>query len=272
MTLADLTGVTPAVAGAMPEGEYGPIISRAEGNLSEVHRLVGGTGTALWVHLLNGMHIAGPWGCVEFVTLPPGSSCGLHRHDEREAFYYVVSGTAAMTINGREVPVAAGDLVTCPIGTVHGIAVPAGAGEQASFLVVEAYPGGRAAQGRQRRWARIPMRDLEPTEGFWDSGHGGDVSVAQVNLGQPEYDLTGGLSRVTVIEIPEGETLGPYRYPAGISPVLFTVSGDAEITAGDAAAKGGAGLCVAAGLGGEVTVRNLSESRALVLLSTEMKA
>jgi quercetin dioxygenase-like cupin family protein len=58
----------------------------------------------------------------------PGSSEGVHVHrlgDEKlgsfDEYYYIVSGSGLMMIDGQAVPVAAGDHVHTPLGVRHGI-------------------------------------------------------------------------------------------------------------------------------------------------------
>lgn len=66
-----------------------------------------------------------------FITyeLPPGSSEGVHVHhlDNRnnegsfDEYYYIMSGSGQMEIDGKIVPVKAGDHVHTPLGVAHGI-------------------------------------------------------------------------------------------------------------------------------------------------------
>ncbi|MFC4312366.1 cupin domain-containing protein [Steroidobacter flavus] len=60
--------------------------------------------------------------------IPPGASEGVHTHnvgDEKEGsfdeFYYILSGSGQMQIDGQSVPVTAGDHVFTPNGVAHGI-------------------------------------------------------------------------------------------------------------------------------------------------------
>ena len=61
--------------------------------------------------------------------IPPGASEGVHVHhlDNRnkegpfDEYYYVVSGKGQMEIDGRVVPVAAGDHIHTPLDVAHGI-------------------------------------------------------------------------------------------------------------------------------------------------------
>jgi len=61
-------------------------------------------------------------------TIPPGASEGVHTHKPGDAklgsfdeFYYILSGSGEMQIDGAKVPVKAGDHVFTPNGIAHGI-------------------------------------------------------------------------------------------------------------------------------------------------------
>ena len=65
-------------------------------------------------------------------TLPPGASEGMHTHGPGEEagsfdeFYYVISGSGEMSVDGDCVQVTAGDYVYVPNGVPHGIANTSG--------------------------------------------------------------------------------------------------------------------------------------------------
>jgi mannose-6-phosphate isomerase-like protein (cupin superfamily) len=260
-----MTAITIGPAHRIPPASaYGVITNDADG-MGEIQHLVGGTGTARWKQLINGMHLAGAWGPVEFVELPPGASCGEHLHAEREEIYYIVDGSAVMQVNGQAVDVAAGDLITCPLGTVHGIGVPDGAREPMRFFVVEVFP----QQGPPQPAVRIPVRSqLQPALGY--RGYpGDDLQVARIDL--TRY-FTGPWSSFTEIEVPADSQLGPYQPEAGTAEVLFVTDGEAEVTAGSQALKGGPGLCVGGSLDATLTVRNTSGTGVLRLISTQLTA
>jgi mannose-6-phosphate isomerase-like protein (cupin superfamily) len=263
MTAATAVGAAPQIP---PAARYGTITTDISG-LGEVRHLVGGDGTARWKQLINGMHQPGGWGCVEYVELQPGSSCGRHLHATREEIYYILSGSAQMVINGAAVPVAAGDMITCPLGTIHGIGVSAGAGETMRFFVVEVLPGTGPPPGPPVLVA-MPSQ-LRDCQGYRGGGHDQDTRAAVVDL--TRY-LTGPWRRITLIEVPPDGVLGPYRLPAGVAEVLFIADGSAEISAGEITVKGGAGLCAGTSLGTEATVRNLDAGQALMVISTELAA
>jgi quercetin dioxygenase-like cupin family protein len=59
--------------------------------------------------------------------LPPGTSEGVHTHGlgrsegAWDEYYYIVSGSGRMSIDGRDVSVKPGDYVHTPLGVPHGI-------------------------------------------------------------------------------------------------------------------------------------------------------
>jgi mannose-6-phosphate isomerase-like protein (cupin superfamily) len=61
--------------------------------------------------------------------IPPGASEGVHVHhlDNRnnegpyDEYYYIISGQGQMKIDGKDVPVVAGDHVHTPLDVSHGI-------------------------------------------------------------------------------------------------------------------------------------------------------
>jgi mannose-6-phosphate isomerase-like protein (cupin superfamily) len=67
-----------------------------------------------------------PAGLVIF-DIPPGASEGVHVHGigletgPYDEYYYIVSGSGQMEIEGKIVPVKAGDYVHAPMGVHHGI-------------------------------------------------------------------------------------------------------------------------------------------------------
>lgn len=75
-------------------------------------------------------------------NIPPGASEGVHTHNVGDAkmgsfdeFYYILSGTGEMTIDGKKVPVTAGDHLFTPNGVSHGIENTAPSGDLKVYLV-----------------------------------------------------------------------------------------------------------------------------------------
>ncbi|HEX7292637.1 MAG TPA: cupin domain-containing protein [Conexibacter sp.] len=52
-------------------------------------------------------------------TVPPGGSTLAHFHRESEEIYLVTSGSGRLRLGDEERPIAAGDCVVIPPGTVH---------------------------------------------------------------------------------------------------------------------------------------------------------
>jgi mannose-6-phosphate isomerase-like protein (cupin superfamily) len=249
-----------------PPQAYGTIITSTS-HLATARDLCGGTGTAHWMELFHGMHLPAPgWKCVEFVALDPGGSCGLHLHAAAEEIYFILRGVAVMTVNGEDVKVTAGDLVTAPIGTVHGIAVSAGAPAPMSFLVAEVWPG----QGPHQGYRHIALPGLMEDAAGFRGYTGDDLPVAQAHLGA---HLTGPWRQVSLIELPPGdEGRLQYHVPPAVSEVLLVAAGQAAITVGDDPVKGSFGLAIGAALGEQLTVANASDDEPLQVLSVELWA
>jgi mannose-6-phosphate isomerase-like protein (cupin superfamily) len=53
--------------------------------------------------------------------LPRGSATQPHYHRRTEEFYFILQGTGLMEIDGESRPVAAGDAILIPPGSVHQI-------------------------------------------------------------------------------------------------------------------------------------------------------
>jgi quercetin dioxygenase-like cupin family protein len=51
----------------------------------------------------------------------PGQSHTLHAHKGMDKMYYVVSGRGVFLLEGRELPMQAGDLLIAPEGVPHGV-------------------------------------------------------------------------------------------------------------------------------------------------------
>ena len=59
---------------------------------------------------------------IAWLTLPPGASIGVHKHEKNEDAYIVVSGIGVFIgSDGKEVPVKAGDVTIARKGEAHGM-------------------------------------------------------------------------------------------------------------------------------------------------------
>ena len=238
---------------------YGPITNDTE-YLGMTRQLIGGRGVCFWKQLINGMHLGGHLHCVEYVVVPPGASIGRHTHERTEEIYYLLSGRATMDIDGHPREVAAGDLITTPLGASHALA---NSTEQfLTLFVVEVFP---RETGKPGEVAHIPLRSqLLDRMAAREAREG--VFSASIDLAR--Y-FTGHWAELTLASIPPGGQLGPYT-DEGRDEVLFVVSGLAEITFGDERISGRDGLCI--GLPAHVsrTIGNASLKEPLEILRAEV--
>ena len=51
----------------------------------------------------------------------PGQSHALHAHAGMDKMYYVIEGEGVFLLDGRELPMCAGDLLIAPEGIPHGV-------------------------------------------------------------------------------------------------------------------------------------------------------
>ncbi len=54
-------------------------------------------------------------------TFEPGQAHALHAHEGMDKVYHVVEGEGRFLLDGRELPMQAGDLLVAPSGVPHGI-------------------------------------------------------------------------------------------------------------------------------------------------------
>ena len=54
-------------------------------------------------------------------VLKPHTSIGVHRHDDEQEYYYIVSGRGVMILDGEEHDVSAGDITAVFPGGSHGL-------------------------------------------------------------------------------------------------------------------------------------------------------
>ncbi len=59
---------------------------------------------------------------IAWLTLPPGASIGVHKHENNEDAYIVISGSGVFIGgDGKEIPVKAGDTTIARKGEAHGM-------------------------------------------------------------------------------------------------------------------------------------------------------
>src|SRR5262249_10178179 len=81
-----------------------------------------GEGLIYFARILTGNDIAGPCNFMDFTTMPPSSTIGLHRHsDDTEEYYLILSGNGSMVLADQAFPVKTGDLIRNPPSGAHAL-------------------------------------------------------------------------------------------------------------------------------------------------------
>jgi mannose-6-phosphate isomerase-like protein (cupin superfamily) len=80
-----------------------------------------GVGTIGFVRLTDRYPMRGAWEFVDFASVPPGSTVGLHEHAADEELYVVLRGTGVVTVDGVEARLAPRSILVNPPFATHGI-------------------------------------------------------------------------------------------------------------------------------------------------------
>jgi mannose-6-phosphate isomerase-like protein (cupin superfamily) len=89
--------------------------------------------------LVRGSDTDGAWSLLDYTMPPRFAGPPPHRHRHTTETFYCVRGEATMTLDGRAVRLAAGELVVVPPGVAHAFA---NAGEAPATLLIHLSPGG----------------------------------------------------------------------------------------------------------------------------------
>ena len=83
----------------------------------------GGNGPLVFIDVLGANDPGGEYMCfMHDDILPPKSSIGIHTHTEKEQeYYYILSGSGVMTLDGKEYDVHSGDIAAVLPGGQHGL-------------------------------------------------------------------------------------------------------------------------------------------------------
>jgi len=90
--------------------------------LRECH---GGQGDVGWTDVLSGSPVEGRR--LNFLhddILKPGVTIGVHKHEDDEEYYCILSGRGIMTLDGQYYEVGPGDIAAVFPGGTHGLANP----------------------------------------------------------------------------------------------------------------------------------------------------
>ena len=91
------------------------------GMLQPVERMYGGKGTVYTREVWDKDDFRSYWAYVSHYRIPRGCSIGLHRHDEMEVVYYILSGSGRGTVNDGTYDVKAGDSMSCTVNNAFGV-------------------------------------------------------------------------------------------------------------------------------------------------------
>lgn len=81
----------------------------------------GGEGRINFCRVFREKEFESNWNFVDFVSIPPNSSIGIHRHEGNEEMYFILEGRGVMTVNNEKREVKAGDLILNKSGYSHGL-------------------------------------------------------------------------------------------------------------------------------------------------------
>lgn len=96
------------------------VVRRSEMTQESREKMRGGEGPVQITNLVDPAKL--PHGrLLAELTLPPGSSIGVHAHGSETEYFILLSGEAVVADNGTDRVVAPGDLVITGGGATHGI-------------------------------------------------------------------------------------------------------------------------------------------------------
>ena len=61
---------------------------------------------------------------VKRIEVLPGKRLSYQKHSQRAEHWFVVSGSAKVTLDGREITIRAGEAIDVPVGTAHRVENP----------------------------------------------------------------------------------------------------------------------------------------------------
>lgn len=61
---------------------------------------------------------------VKRIEVLPGKRLSYQKHSQRAEHWFVVAGTARVTLDGREITVSAGEAIDVPVGAAHRVENP----------------------------------------------------------------------------------------------------------------------------------------------------
>jgi len=86
-----------------------------------VDGFLGGDGVVYYRRIWDDPSFQTKWLFVNHYVVTPGTTIGYHQHPHIEEIYYILKGTARMTIDGVTKDVKAGDVGSCILNGAHGL-------------------------------------------------------------------------------------------------------------------------------------------------------
>lgn len=65
--------------------------------------------------------VVGPWECVDYMTIPPGTQFGRHIHEGSEELYVILKGRGTALLDDEQHPVGPGDYLMLRNQGCHGL-------------------------------------------------------------------------------------------------------------------------------------------------------
>lgn len=98
------------------------MIKRANEMVKEIkEQMRGGKGSVEILHIFKQEELKGKARLCAKITIAPGSSIGLHQHDNEEEIFYIISGKGLVNDNGNVSEVVAGDSIITGNGASHSV-------------------------------------------------------------------------------------------------------------------------------------------------------
>ncbi len=98
------------------------MIKRANEMVKEIkEQMRGGKGSVEILHIFKQEELKGKARLCARITIAPGSSIGLHQHDNEEEIFYIINGKGLVNDNGSISEVGAGDSIITGNGASHSI-------------------------------------------------------------------------------------------------------------------------------------------------------
>lgn len=144
---------------------------------------------------------------IHVVTLPAGAAIGNHSHEIDAEYYYFLSGTGVMSLDGVDHKIGPGDLAAVFPGGTHGLANNSSADlRMVAFSILDEEPG-KSVSGKS-----FLRRTEERLPGPTKNCHDGVGTIQVRKIINRESDMTRFLRILHDDIIPVGTTVGIHEH------------------------------------------------------------